>query len=183
MGHAAAWRLRRLDCLNDVITAIMADKLLRSEEFILALLTIVSNKLASSASVAYRTSFGVNATECRVILTLATHPGISAQRISEIIAFDKGLISRTVRSLKKQKYISVTPDENGGRRTRLTLTSSGLDLNDRIAKAALRREHLLLSGFTAAETRLMRALLQRMLGNMARVNAYKPEARKRRSIR
>jgi DNA-binding MarR family transcriptional regulator len=153
----------------------MAQKLLRSEEFILALLTILSNKLASSASNTYRTSFGVNATECRVILTLAVQPGISAQRISQIIAFDKGLISRTVRSLEKQRYISVSPDENGGRRTKLALTRSGLDLNNRIAKAALRRENLLLSGFTKTEIHLIRKFLQRMLGNMDRVSAYKPQ--------
>jgi DNA-binding MarR family transcriptional regulator len=152
----------------------MAQKLLRSEEFILALLTILSNKLASSASNTYRKSFGVNATECRVILTLAVQPGISAQRISQIIAFDKGLISRTVRSLEKQRYISVSPDENGGRRTKLALTRSGLGLNNRIAKAALHRENLLLSGFTKAEIHLVRKFLQRMLGNMDRVSAYKP---------
>ena len=159
----------------------MARKLLIAEHFIPALLTIVSNKLASSASVVYRQSFGINATECRVILTLAVEPGISGQRISQVIGFDKGLVSRTVRSLEKLKYITVGQDEGGGRRTRLALTRAGHELNDRIIEIALGREKLLLSGFSKKETVLIISLLRRMLKNTERLSACKPKVRKTRS--
>ena len=159
----------------------MARKLLIAEHFVPALLTIVSNKLASSASVVYRQSFGINATECRVILTLAVEPGISGQRISQVIGFDKGLVSRTVRSLEKLKYITVGPDEGGGRRARLALTRAGHELNDRIVEIALGREKLLLSGFSKKEADLMTSLLRRMLKNTERLSASKPKVRKMRS--
>ena len=158
----------------------MARKLLIAEHFVPALLTIVSNKLASSASIIYREYFGINATECRVILTLAVEPGISGRRISQAIGFDKGLVSRTVRSLEKLKYITVAPDECGGRRTKLVLTRAGYELNDRIVKVALGREQLLLNGFSSKEADLMIRLLRRILKNTEKLGTYRPDIRKTR---
>ena len=160
----------------------MARKLLIAEHFVPALLTIVSNKLASSASVVYRRVFRyINATECRVILTLAVEPGISGQRISQVIGFDKGLVSRTVRSLEKLKYITVGQDEGGGRRARSALTRAGHELNDRIVEIALGREKLLLTGFSKKEADLITSPLKRMLKNAERLSACKPKVRKMRS--
>lgn len=135
----------------------------------------MSNKLASTASTVYRDKFGVNASECRVVLHLAQEPGATGQRISQVIGSDKSLVSRTIRSLQRKKYVVVRADRNDSQRTTLLLTAAGFKLHDRVLKVALEREKLLLSGFNKKDADKVVNLLVRMLENMERVSAYRPE--------
>lgn len=150
------------------------------ERYIPALLMFIANDMATTSSVVYRQCFGINATEGRVILLLRNEPNISAQRISQIMKCDKGLVSRAVRRLEKLKYIVVRPDKADSRRMTIKLTATGTALHDRVIEAALQREKLLLSGFGEKETATAVELLQRMLNNMDMVRTYAPRSAKAR---
>jgi DNA-binding MarR family transcriptional regulator len=144
------------------------------ERYIPALLMFIANDMATTSSAVYRQCFGINATEGRVILLLRNEPNISAQRISQIMKCDKGLVSRAVRRLEKLKYILIRPDKVDSRRMAINLTTAGVALHDRIIEVALQREKLLLSGFSGKETAAAVDLLQRMLNNMGIVRRYTP---------
>lgn len=70
------------------------------ERYVPALLTFVSNKLAKGASATYLRMFDVGVTEWRVISMLAVEPNITANRICQVIGFDKALVSRSLQFLK-----------------------------------------------------------------------------------
>lgn len=137
--------------------------------FVPGVLTILSNKLGTTASVVYRGCFGLSATECRVILLLAHQPAIPAQRISEVIGYDKGLVSRTVHQLADKGLLAPLEDS---RRPLLELSPTGFEMHDRIIKVALKREKLLLTGFSKSEAATMNSMLSRMLANLQLVWEY-----------
>lgn len=145
------------------------------DRYVPALLTFVSNKLARGASATYRRHFGIGVTEWRIISLLALEPGIPAQRICNVIGFDKALVSRSVQILQQRGDVLVQSDRTDNRRRTITLTASGLNLHDRVIKVALERERLLLADMTAAELTTLLKLLHHMHRRVDIANAYQPE--------
>lgn len=141
----------------------MAKRRIDYGTFTPGVLTILSNKLGTSASVVYRGCFGLTATECRVILLLAGQPGIPAQRISAVIGFDKGLVSRTVHHLAEMGLVA---PQDSNRRPLLELTAAGFEMHDKIIKVALKREKLLLTGFSKSEAATLTSMLRRIGANL-----------------
>lgn len=137
-------------------------------------MTFVTNKLSHGASSVYRGYFGVGVTEWRILSLLALENDIPAQRICHVIGFDKALVSRTVRILEGQKFVTVKSDENDNRRTVIALTAAGLDLHDRVIKVALERERLLLQDFSPGEVDTLVKFLNRMHARIDAVNEYVP---------
>jgi len=152
----------------------MARTVLDLENYVPALITFVSNKLSAGASKTYRKLFGIGVTEWRIIALLALEPNISANRVCQVIGFDKALVSRSVQILADRGYVNIVPDETDARRKTLALTSLGHDLHDQVIKVALERERLLLDDFTLAERRMLVGFLRRMHARIADVNAYEP---------
>lgn len=152
----------------------MTGQRLDLQNYIPALLTFVSNKLSHGASTTYRRLFGVGVTEWRILSLLALEPSIPAQRICFVIGFDKALVSRTVRALEAQGYVTVRPDAKDSRRTVIALTARGLELHDRIIAVALERERLLLDGMSERDRKTLIRLLHDMHRRIDTVNAYRP---------
>jgi DNA-binding MarR family transcriptional regulator len=141
-------------------------------------MTFVTNKLSRGASVTYRSHFGVGVTEWRIMSLLAIETDIPAQRICQVIGFDKALVSRTVRLLEEQKYVTVTADDHDNRRTVIALTAAGLAVHDQVINAAFARERLLLQDFSEAEVATLLTFLHRMHRSIDAVNAFVPAASK-----
>src|ERR1700739_4352855 len=97
-------------------------KTLDIERYVPALITVIANRLTSSASVIYRQRLGIGATEMRVIVIVATQPDISGIRIGKITGLDKAAVSRALRSLQARRLIAVEADPDHGRRQNITLT-------------------------------------------------------------
>jgi len=106
---------------------------------------------------------------------LAVEPNIPAQRICQVIGFDKALVSRTVQALAARGYVSVAPDEGDSRRRAITLTPEGQALHDRVIRVALERERRLLAGLAPDEVETLIALLRRLNAQVGAVNAYVPD--------
>jgi DNA-binding MarR family transcriptional regulator len=113
--------------------------------YVPALLTFLANKLTASGSATYRRQFGVGITEWRIMAMLAVEPWIPAQRICQVIGFDKGPVSRSLAALEARGLVSFRAEPGDPRRRRIALSGEGRALHDRIIAVALQREAELLS--------------------------------------
>ena len=157
---------------------VMTGTRLNLDRYVPGLLTFVSNKLSRGASAVYRNLFGIGITEWRILSLLALEPGIPAQRICHVIGFDKALVSRTIKTLQKDRYVVVRSDVSDSRRQTITLTPAGLELHDRVIKVSLEREKLLLLDFSEKEIDILLKLLHRMHSRVDTVNSYRPKGQK-----
>jgi DNA-binding MarR family transcriptional regulator len=145
--------------------------------YVPALINFIGNKLTAGASNAYRREFGVGITEWRILSLLAVEESCTAQQICEYFDLDKGLMSRTTKSLVDNGAVTVIAKGAGSKRT-VQLTKQGRALHDRIIKLALQRERVLLSCLSKPETDTLIELLQRLLDQTHDVNAVSPKFKK-----
>ena len=154
----------------------MARNVLDLERYVPALLVFISNKLSRGGSATYRRLFGIGVTEWRILAMLAVEPNIPANRICQVIGFDKALVSRVVQALAAQGLVSSAPNPGDGRRHTIALTLKGKRLHDRVIEVALERERLLLADLAPAEVETLIHLLRRLHRRVDAVNAYDPTA-------
>lgn len=134
---------------------------LDTRAFLPSAIMLLAQKIAASASAAYRPAFGVGLTDWRVLAALGAEPWISPAHIAEASGLDKAAVSRALAGLKTAGWV----ESESGRARRggaLALTPQGMALHDRIAAGAAERERRLLEGFSAAERDLFQAFVQRM---------------------
>lgn len=144
------------------------------DRYVPALVTFLANKLSSGASACYRKHFDVGVAEWRVLALLRVESNITANRICQVIGLDKAAVSRALKLLKEDDYVTFVKDETDGRSVLISLTPSGEGVHDQILQIALQREALLLEGLTPAEQDTLISLLQKVNARVAVVNAYDP---------
>ncbi|MFO1114540.1 MAG: MarR family transcriptional regulator [Beijerinckiaceae bacterium] len=132
------------------------------ENYAVAYLTWIANKVSSSASTIYRKRFGVGVTDWRIMALLAVEPWIPAARISEVIGFDKAVISRSLAFMQERGLVETRFHDNNFRRQFVALTREGLALHDRIVEVAREREEFLLSDLSDEERRTAIRLLAKI---------------------
>jgi DNA-binding MarR family transcriptional regulator len=137
-------------------------KALDLENYAVAYLTWIANKVSNSASVLYRKQFGVGVTDWRIMALLAVEPWIPAGRISEVIGFDKAVISRSLAFMQERGLVETRFRDNNFRRQFIALTAAGLELHDRIVDVAREREEFLLADFSEQERRTAIRLLAKI---------------------
>jgi len=137
-------------------------KALDLENYAVAYLTWIANKVSSSSSTTYRKRFGVGVTDWRIMALLAVEPWIPAGRISEVIGFDKAVISRSVGFMQERGLVETRYHDNNFRRQFVALTKAGLALHDRIVDVAREREEFLLADFSEQERRTAIRLLAKI---------------------
>lgn len=148
----------------------MSKPVINHGRYVPALINFVGNKLAAGASSAYRREFGVGVTEWRILSLLAVENPCTAQQICQFFDLDKGLVSRTTRSLVDNGSVTVTEQAGDARRV-IALTKAGRALHDRIIELAFDRERVLLDCLDAAEVDVLIDLLRRLLAQTPAVNA------------
>jgi DNA-binding MarR family transcriptional regulator len=148
----------------------MAKPAINHDRYVPALINFLSNKLATGASGAYRREFGVGVTEWRVLSLLAVEDACTAQQISQYFDLDKGLVSRTIKSLAASGNVAVSEQAGDSKRV-ISLTRNGRSLHDRIIELALDREQVLLECLDAREVDVLIDMLRRLLTQTPAVNA------------
>jgi DNA-binding MarR family transcriptional regulator len=147
----------------------MTKPVINHTRYVPALINFLANKLAGGASSAYRREFGVGVTEWRILSKLASEDACTAQQICQYFDLDKGLVSRTLKSLADGGSVTVV-DQGDGKRI-IVMTKAGRALHDRIIELALDREGVLLDCLTPAEVEVLIDLLRRLLAQTPAVNA------------
>jgi DNA-binding MarR family transcriptional regulator len=140
----------------------------RAERYAPYYLSIINNRLSWGASQLYLKLFDLGLNEWRILSALRNEPGIQALRISEMVALNKSVVSRSTRRLEDLHLVQARLDR--GRRL-LWLTPRGAELHDKIIAIAYEREAALLDGLDAAERDTLFSLLERLRGNLSKVDA------------
>jgi DNA-binding MarR family transcriptional regulator len=134
------------------------------ESFIPAMLTIVINRLGSTATRTFKRRLDIGLLDVRVLSIVSLHPGASGARIAEVLYLDKGAVSRTLRSLNRRRLVSIAAGENTTRTA--TLTPTGRALYARAVELLRMRERLLLAEFSPADRAMLGLFLRRLLAAM-----------------
>jgi DNA-binding MarR family transcriptional regulator len=104
---------------DDLITEPLDDTI-DPENFTPRLLALLSNALVWRESHELRRRFGLGTNDWRVISVLALRPGASATEVSEFIAVNKAVVSKSVAVLLERDLIVLVDGPRGSRPIYLT---------------------------------------------------------------
>ena len=116
-------------------------------------LWVLTNLTARPFGSLFGRRFHLNLNDWRIMVTVAAHPGITAQVLAEHTGLDKMSVSRGVRNLEAQGRLSRDDNESDRRLRHLYLTDEGWTVYAEIARNAVRREADLYRGLSERELR------------------------------
>lgn len=105
--------------------------------------------------------------EWRVMVVLASHPGVAASDLALSTGLDKMSISRAIAALSRHGRISKKADAQDGRRTLLCLNAAGMRVFQTIGEHAKAREAQLFGGIDAAELDQLDRLVDQLLAALS----------------
>ena len=132
-----------------------------SENFTPRLLSLLSNSLVWRESSLLRARFGLGTNDWRVISVIAIRPGVTASEISEFVAMNKAVVSKSVNTLIARELIVPADGKRGSRH--LYLTRAGAQMHDRMKPISMQGQDIVLSDLSADEVRQLNHLLTRLL--------------------
>ena len=141
-----------------------------TEDKPLSLVHILSNRIGRAFYSEVETKFGVTIAEWRVMLTLASEPGVSAAEITNSWAMEKMSANRAIQRLIDNGNVSRSRDPEDRRSYRLSLTAKGRKLYARIAPAANKRYTEIISSVSAEDLDIVVAALQKMIVRAEKLN-------------
>ena len=144
----------------DAISEPMRD-VIDSNDFTPRLISLLSNSLVWRESRILRARFGLGTNDWRVISALAIRPGATASEISEFVAMNKAIISKSVGVLTERRLIVQVEDT--GRSRQLFLTPEGAEMHDAMLPISLRGQEIILGDLTDGEVVQLNSLLRRLL--------------------
>lgn len=135
---------------------------LRLDGFVPYRLSITSNAVSELIASAYRSLFGLNIPEWRLITVLAERGSASQLQLGAATRMDKVTVSRAAIGLFERGLVRRSPNADDKRSHLLSLTTDGRALYDQVAPKALALEDTVLAGFSREEVDLLLGMLQRL---------------------
>lgn len=139
------------------------------QQYVPAYLALVSNSLQWSGSQLYLRNFGIGINDWRVLTSLGNRPGSTAVALSNWLDMNKSMVSRSFRTLQDMRLIGT--DSKVGRK-KFYLTATGAALHEQMMPIAMRRNDILLQGFSDEEQSALLDFLRRMHTNMNMVRTH-----------
>lgn len=130
------------------------------------LINVVSNAWQRKTSAIYRERFGLGISEWRVISMLNIEPGITANRICEVINMDKAAASRALGNLNRGGYLEFEESATDARKRFWRLSEKGLRTHDAIIAIALDCEAEMLDGVAPEDLEVFLRVMRRMQRNL-----------------
>ncbi|NEK56399.1 winged helix-turn-helix transcriptional regulator [Geodermatophilus sabuli] len=140
-----------------------------SEEFTPRLLSLLSNSLVWRESRALHKHFGLGTNDWRVISAIGIRPGVTASEISEFVAMNKAIVSKSVGVLTERRLIVQVEDT--GRSRHLFLTAAGAEMHDAMLPISMRGQDIILADLSAEEVSQLNLLLRRLLAHVRELQA------------
>ena len=140
-----------------------------SNDFTPRLISLLSNRLVWRESRILRARFGLGTNDWRVISALAIRPGAMASEISDFLAMNKAIISKSVGVLTDRRLIVQVEDT--GRSRQLFLTPEGAEMHDAMLPISLRGQQIILGDLTDEEVKQLNELLRRLLARAPELHA------------
>ncbi|MCR2762887.1 MarR family winged helix-turn-helix transcriptional regulator [Microbacterium sp. zg.B48] len=147
----------------EIVTAPLAD-VIDTESFTPRLIALLSNALVWRESRLLRQAFNLGTNDWRVISALAIRPGATSSDISEFVAMNKAVVSKSVNTLIGRGLIVPADGARGSRP--LYLTRAGAQMHDRMMPISLEGQEIILGDLSSAEVEQLNALLGRLLLKM-----------------
>ncbi len=104
--------------------------------------------------------------EWRVMVVLASHPGVAATDVADSTGLDKMSVSRALTSLGRSERVLREGDPADLRKSRLFLSATGKRLFARIGAQATRREAELFGSASPAELALLNTTLDKLIASL-----------------
>ena len=159
MSHSDPPR-RHHQGFEDLVTEPL-DDIIDPENFTPRLLALLSNALVWRESHELRRRFKLGTNDWRVISAIAMWPGASASEVSEFIAVNKAVVSKSVTVLAERKLIVLADGPRGSRP--LYLTAAGAQMHHDMLPISMSGQDIILAGMTAQQTADMNAWLREMI--------------------
>lgn len=101
--------------------------------------------------------------EWRVMVVVASHPGVAAADVAESTGLDKMAVSRAIAGLDTSGRLRKEGDPEDHRRRRLFLSLEGQRLFTRVGRTAKKREAELFTGIAPPELEQFNATLDKLI--------------------
>jgi len=147
----------------EIVTAPLED-VIDTEKFTPRLIALLSNALVWRESRLLRQEFSLGTNDWRVISALAIRPGATSSDISEFVAMNKAVVSKSVNTLITRGLIVPADGARGSRP--LYLTREGADMHVRMMPISLEGQEIVLGDLSSAEIDQLNSLLGRLLQKM-----------------
>jgi DNA-binding MarR family transcriptional regulator len=135
---------------------------LRLDDFVPYRLSITSNMVSDVIASAYRSLFGLNVPEWRLVTVLAEHGSISQFGLCGATRMDKVTVSRAAIALVERGLVKRAPNADDKRSHLLSLTTAGRALYEQVAPKALALEDTIFADFSREEIETLVAMLHRL---------------------
>jgi DNA-binding MarR family transcriptional regulator len=135
-----------------------------SDNFTPRLLALVSNSLVYRESRALRSRFGLGTNDWRVISAIGIRPGVTATEISDFVAMNKAIVSKSVNVLTNRGLIVQVEDT--GRARHLFLTAAGAEMHDAMLPISMRGQEIILADLSTEDVTQLNQLLHRLLAHV-----------------
>jgi DNA-binding MarR family transcriptional regulator len=143
----------------------------RLGQFLPYLLSITANMVSARISDEYRSRFGLNVPEWRVMAVLGDSGALTQRQLTRLTIMDKVAVNRACKELEKRGLAHRKPNAEDGRSHLLELTEAGRAMHGAIMPLALEMERRLFTTFTQEELAAFRTLLARIRAEAADLNA------------
>ncbi|SDG56773.1 MarR family winged helix-turn-helix transcriptional regulator [Microbacterium pygmaeum] len=144
----------------EVVTTPLGD-VVDSENFTPRLLHLISNALVWRESRLLRDAFNLGTNDWRVISAISIRPGATSTEISEFVAMNKAIVSKSVNTLIARELIVPADGRRGSRH--LYLTRAGADMHDRMKPISMQGQEIVLGDLSPEEIEQLNRLLMRLL--------------------
>jgi DNA-binding MarR family transcriptional regulator len=104
--------------------------------------------------------------EWRVLVVLASHPGVAAHEVADHTGLDKMSISRAIAALERRGRVRRTTDAADRRRALLSLSAAGRRLFEAIGVQAKEREAQLFARVTPRQQAQLAAIVDRLAAGL-----------------
>ena len=128
------------------------------------LLALLSNALVWRESNELRRRYGLGTNDWRVISALAFRPGMPATDVSDFLAVNKAVVSKSVNLLAARGLVVLLDGPRGSRP--MYLTTAGAEMHDLMLPISMRGQDIILDGMTDRQIEEFNALLRLMLGRI-----------------
>jgi DNA-binding MarR family transcriptional regulator len=143
----------------------------RLGQFLPYLLSVTANTVSGRIAEEYRSRFGLNVPEWRVMAVLGDSGALTQRQLTRLTMMDKVAVNRACKELEERGLASRQPNAEDGRSHLLDLTDDGHTMHGSIMPLALEMERRLFATFTEDELASFRMLLARIRAEAADLTA------------
>ena len=142
------------------------ERMLDLETYVPFLLNATSNAWQRRTAPDYRARFNIGIVEWRILSMLKIEPGITANRICQVIRMDKSAASRGLTELEAKGLATAEAPGPDPRKRNWWLSPEGRDLHDRVMAAAMEHEACLTRDVAAEDFDAFLRVIRKMLRNL-----------------